>query len=49
MRKFPLIYSIGFSTAEAALEAATEWEAREPERHAQERAFEAKLAAEGLI
>jgi hypothetical protein len=49
LRKYPLLYSIGFPTAEAALEAATGWELRDPERHAQERAFEAKLAAEGLI
>jgi hypothetical protein len=47
LRKFPLLYSIGFPTAEAALVAATEWEARFPEKHSAERAFEAKLAAEG--
>jgi hypothetical protein len=29
-----MMYSIGFLTAEAALEAATQWEAQQPEREA---------------
>lgn len=32
-KSFPILYSIGFHSEEAALEAATAWEAKDPDRH----------------
>lgn len=42
---YPMCYSPGFATSEAALEAAEKWEVETPKRMAEDRQAEARMAA----
>ena len=41
--KYPMVYSIGFSTPEAAIAAAEKWEAETPERNAHNTRVESQM------